>query len=389
MGRKATKPGAIPKLRVRKRGATTYYFYDHGKVGDKRVEEPLGTDRGLALKRWAELERTRTLPAPAVVYFRYVGEQYLLAAEAGTLPRKKEPRTIADNRRELAKLVEFFDDPPAPLEAIKPKNVRQYMTWRGATAKVRANREKSLLSAIWNFARDRGYTDLPNPCAGIKGFEETGRNVYIEDAQFETVWQSGDVALRDAMDLAYLTGQRPADVLSWTEDDVRDGVLYVKQGKTGERLRFATQGDLADVLARILARKAGYRVRCARLVVNEHGRPLGTNAMSRRWVRACAAAGVEGIQFRDLRAKAATDTSEHAQDIRQAQRQLGHRSVRMTETYVRNRRGAMVTPTLRKSPKDAEKKNAPEGASNMEAEVGIEPAYADLQSGRESSTDAA
>lgn len=382
MGRKPSKPNAIPRFRVRKRAKATYYFYDHGVVDGKRKETPLGTDYGLAVKRWAELERESALPPPAIVTFRHVGEQYLLAAEAGTLPRNKEPRTIADNRKELAKLLEFFDDPPAPLEAIKPKVVRQYLTWRGDTARVRANREKSLLSAIWNFARDQGYTDLPNPCAGIKGFPEGGRDVYVEDDQFEAVWKVADPCLRDAMDLAYLTGQRPADVLSWTDEDVRDGVLYVRQGKTRERLRIATEGDLDDVLARIQARKAGYRVHCTRLVVNEYGRPIGVNAMSRRWAKARALAGVPEIQFRDLRAKAGTDTAEQAGDIRKAQRQLGHRSIRMTEHYVRNRRGEMVESTrrLRKRSDIAEKGNAPEGASNMEAEVGIEPAYADLQS---------
>ncbi len=50
------------------------------------------------------------------------------------------------------------------------------------------------------------------------------------------------------------------------------------------------------------------------------------------------------FQFRDLRAKAATDKAE-AQDMRQAQRQLGHASVVMTEAYVRARRGDKVTPT--------------------------------------------
>lgn len=73
----------------------------------------------------------------------------------------------------------FFDDPPAPLETIQPLHVRQYLTWRKATP-VRANREKALLSAIWNFARDIGYTALANPCAGIKGNKETGRDIYIE-----------------------------------------------------------------------------------------------------------------------------------------------------------------------------------------------------------------
>lgn len=380
MGRKATRSGAIPHLRQRVRGRTTYYFYDHGLIDGRRKEQPLGTDRGLALKRWAELEREKDAPAPAVLTFRYAGEQYIAAAEAGTLPRKKAPRTIADNRKELAKLLEFFDDPPAPLEAIKPVNVRQYLNWRGATAQVRANREKALLSSIWNFARDRGYTDLANPCAGIKGFEESGRDAYIEDDVYTAVWDKADACLRDAMDLAYFTGQRPADVLGLTDADVRDGAIHVRQAKTGAKLRIEVLGELATVIDRIRARREGFDVHCTRLVVNAHGRPIGVNALSRKWAAACALAGVTGMQFRDLRAKAATDKAEATGDVRKAQKQLGHSSVVMTETYTRNRRGARVEPTLRKRPAIAEKTNAPEGASNMEAEVGIEPAYADLQS---------
>lgn len=67
--------------------------------------------------------------------------------------------------------------------------------------------------------------------------------------------------------------------------------------------------------------------------------------MSRRWAKACAAAGIEGVQFRDLRAKAATDKAESSGDIRKAQQQLGHTTVSMTEHYTRKRRGHKSTPT--------------------------------------------
>ena len=50
MGRRPSNPGAIPHLRIRKRGTRSYYYYDHG--GKPRKEEPLGTDYGLAIKRW-------------------------------------------------------------------------------------------------------------------------------------------------------------------------------------------------------------------------------------------------------------------------------------------------------------------------------------------------
>ena len=39
------------------------------------------------------------------------------------------------------------------------------------------------------------------------------------------------------MDLAYLTGQRVADVLKMDERDLRDGLLHVAQGKTGAKRR--------------------------------------------------------------------------------------------------------------------------------------------------------
>lgn len=343
MARKPRKAGAIPRLRARKqKSGRVHYYYDHGIVDGKRKEEPLGADYGLAIKRWAELERGGEEIVREVLTFRHVAERYMAAVAA-----LKAPRTFSDNQREVANLLEFFDDPPAPLEAIEPVNVRQYMKWRTreGTGYVRANREKALLSHIWNFAREEGYTNLPNPCAGVKGFTEEGRDVYVEDVEFQRVWDAADVCLRDAMDLAYLIGQRPADTLRMTEMDVRDGFLHVRQGKTGVRLRFEVAGELAKVLDRIRARKAGYKVYNTRLVVNESGRPIGVNAMSRRWKAACEAAGVEGIQFRDLRAKAGTDKADAAGDIRQAQHQLGHKSVVTTEGYVRKRRGHKVTTT--------------------------------------------
>ena len=337
MGRRPSKPNAIPRLRVRVRGKQSYYYYDHG--GRPRKETPLGSDYALAVKRWAELEHASQVPPQATITFRWVAMEYLR-----TVVPTKATRTQADNRREMVKLLEFFDDPPAPLEAIQPVNVRQYMTWR-ESAPVRANREKALLSHIWNFARDRGYTALPNPCAGIKGYRERGRDTYIEDAQYAAIWRAADACLRDAMDLAYLTGQRPADVLRISETDIRDGAIHVQQGKTGTRLRITIAGELAAILDRIRERKRAYMVHSTRLVVNECGRAIGTNALSRRWAKACAAAGVDGVQFRDIRAKAGTDKADASGNIRDAQAQLGHGSVVMTEHYVRNRRGSKVTPT--------------------------------------------
>lgn len=340
MGRRPSRPDAIPRLRARKKGRKVWYYYDHG--GKPRREEALGCDYGLAIKRWAELERAGGEKAAEVITFRYVANKY----RAEVIPTKA-PATQKDNARELKQLLAFFDDPPGPLDSITPVHVAQYLRWRGQKAKVRANREKALLSHIWNWAREIGYTALANPCAGIKGFREDGRDVYIEDALYNAVWDAASVPLRDAMDLAYLCGQRVADTLRMDERDIQDGFLHVLQGKGKVRRRIAIQGELEALLARIAARKKGYTVRTTRLVVAEDGQAFTYDMLRGAFCRARGSAEVDFdlFQFRDLRAKAGTDKADASGDIRQAQAQLGHSTITMTEHYVRNRRGAKVTPT--------------------------------------------
>lgn len=342
MGRRPSKPGSIARLRERKKASgRVFYYYDTG--GKDRKEIPLGSDYGLAIMEYAKLERDRTATdlVAKVITFRYVAEKYMV----DVVPTKGKA-TQADNKRELKNLIAFFDDPPAPLETIEPLHVRQYLTWRKA-APVRANREKALLSAIWNYARDKGYTSLANPCAGIKGNKETGRDTYVEDALFKRVHDKADVGLQDAMDLAYLTGQRVTDTRLMDERDVRDGQIWVLQGKTKAKRRIEITGELKVLIDRIMSRKSEHKVRSTRLIVTEDGTPMTVAMLRRRFDLAREAAGVAKAEFqmRDLRAKAGTDKAESSGDILQARDQLGHTTVVMTEQYIRNRKGKKVMPT--------------------------------------------
>jgi integrase len=334
-------------MRARRRGEVTYYYYDAG--GKPRKELPLGTDYPMAVKKWAELEMDAKPRHNQLITLKYAADEYLLSLEF----KEKAPRTQRDYIAQLVFILKFFNNPPAPLTAIKPVNIQQYMKLRGKLAPVRANRERALISTIWNFARGAGITDLPNPCAGVKGFTEEGRDVYIEDAVFEAVWKAADVPLRDALDLAYLTGQRPADVLKMKETDIKDGTLWIDQGKTKKKLRMGISGQLADLIQRIMERKQSFKVRSLALICNESGQQLGRDALRFRFEAARAGAmntnprlksAIEVYQFRDLRAKAGTDKADSG-DLVQAQKQLGHSTVKMTEHYVRSRAGEKVNPT--------------------------------------------
>ena len=291
----------------------------------------LGDDINEARRQWAKLEGETENPADrtfAVVARRYRSE---------VLPTKAL-RTRRDNEKELAQLEAVFG--LMPIDTIQPADVRTYLDLRGKTAKVRANREKALLSHVFNQARAWGYTSAPNPCAGIKGHRETGRDRYVTDQEYRAVWTAADDALRDAMDLALLTAQRPADVLKMNRADIIDGALWVTQNKTGKKLRIQIIGELADVIARIEARPG--KLKGPALIQDSNGGRLSYFAMRSRFEKARTAAGVS-FQFRDLRAKAATDTG----DLALAQRLLGHKTRDMTEHYTRDRIGETVAPLNR------------------------------------------
>ncbi len=288
----------------------------------------LGNDINEARRQWAVLEGQAEDPNDRT--FSIVAKRY----RREIMP-SKALLTRRDNERELEKLEAVFGN--VPIDAIRPADVRQYLDVRGQQAPTRANREKALLSHIINQARAWGYSDAPNPCAGIRGHKETGRDRYITDAEYRAVWEAADDDLRDAMDLALLTAQRPADVLKMNRADIGDGHLLVRQNKTGKKLRIAVVGELAAVIKRMLKRPR--KTVGAALIQNEEGQRLTACALRSRFDKARKAAGVD-FQFRDIRAKAASDS----ESLAHAQKLLGHKTRGMTEHYTRERKGESVKP---------------------------------------------
>lgn len=143
---------------------------------------PLGINRARALLDWARMEGTE--PDPAVRTFDVVSQRY----EREVMPTKAA-RTQRDNLKELDNLRAVFGQ--MLIDAIKPYHVRGYLDERGQAAKARANREKALLSHLFNKAREWGYTDATNPCQGVRGFPESGRDRYVTDAEFLARSQQG------------------------------------------------------------------------------------------------------------------------------------------------------------------------------------------------------
>lgn len=310
--------------RFHRKGKTWYHV--SGTV--PRIWTRLSNDRAEALRQWALREGVREDDSTklfSVVVKRYIREVYPL----------KSARTRKDNDKELVHLLRVFGH--VPIDLIAPMHIREYMDLRGQVAKVRANREKALFSHIFNKAREWGYTTATNPCQGVRGFKESGRDRYVTDEEFERVKLHAHFTVVDAMDLALLTGQRPADVLKLRRSDIRDGALWIVQNKTGARLGIEITGELATVVERINGRTR--QTASDFLIQDENGQPLGQAALRSRFDKARLAANVS-FQFRDIRAKTATDIG----DLSRSQKLLAHKNREMTEHYVRKRLGERVSP---------------------------------------------
>jgi integrase len=342
VGRKNTRNLNMPPHmhpRTQRSGKVYYYMY----TGDKpRKEIALGSDFFSALRKYADLN-VSDVPKVGALF-----SDVIMKYQVESVP-KLAPNTIKMYRSDIKHVSAFFAD--AQLSQIRPMHIRQFLEDH-SDKPTTANRCKRLFSTMWNHARGWGYTDLPNPCEGIKGYALAKRTVYITDEVFAAVYAHASAPLCDAMDLAYLTGQRPADALRMTSHDLIDGHLIITQEKTKQPLRIIIRGELAELLERIEARKESHSIVTAALLTNMHGKRLTAAVLRNHFDDARTKAAkkmpnlaeaIRAFWFYDLRAKAADDTSDERGD-QAASDLLGHDSVKTTQRHYL-RRGKIVTPT--------------------------------------------
>lgn len=340
MGRKPTiNLNLPPHMRRRVRGDSVHYYFDTGEKPRKEIS--LGKDFIVALAKYAELNSAQKVQTPTF-------------GDAIARYRKNEVPKLAKStqkifRYDIQHVEAYFQT--APLDQIRPVHIRKFLD-KHKDKPTTANRCKRLFSNIFNHARGWGYTDAQNPCEGIRGHSLDKRTVYVSDDLYDAVYMQASQPLRDAMDLAYLTGQRPGDTLSMDEDNIVNGHLILEQEKTKQPLRIVVSGKLKQVIKRIQKRKKGFNIVTSALLVNEHGKKMTPAVLRNHFAEARKLAiaanpdneqAIKNFWFYDLRAKAADDTSE-ARGDQAASDLLGHDSVKTTKRHYL-RRGKIVSPT--------------------------------------------
>lgn len=329
-----TYPRLRSHTRKRKSGkVTTYYFYDMRPDGKPDV--PLGTDHGKALAKWDEIHnRQPRIRGTLQEAFERWREEVLPAYRASTR---------RDYTQLLGAIEKVFGE--ATWDGIALTDLRDYLKKR--TAKTRANREMSLLSIVWNWARLEGLTTLHFPAAGLSRSKwknkERPRKFEVTDQLFAAVYADGDQVLRDCMDLASATGMRLTDCRTILLP--KGDLLRLDASKTGKEADFDL--SLSTVLPELLARRRAIKTNTLMLLVTPAGKPVSYGMLRDRWDLARLRAGIRAkianddeladriaaMWLRDMRKRAAdlAESDEAAAEL------LQHSDTRLTRAHYRTK----------------------------------------------------
>jgi integrase len=316
MGRRRQHDKHLPQ-RVYFRGKT-YYFVD--RAGKWLA---LGHTAGEMYRTYAALVEERPLVTMGDLFDRYVAE---------VIPQKA-PRTQRDNRYEMQFLRAALRKMP-PSE-FRPRDGYAYYNERKKTSLRRALAEMALLSHVFTKAIEWGAVE-ENPCREIRKERPKPRRRYVTEAEYAAAYKVMTPMAQCAMDLAVLTGLRPGDLLGLTRANLTDDGIEVTTSKTGKRLLIEWSEALGSAVKRALAQAP--RVRQP-IICNKQGAAYTVDGFNTIFYRAMGKAlkdensGLrERFQFRDLRAKSASDDTAEA-----ASKRLGHADPKITERVYRRK----------------------------------------------------
>jgi len=289
----------------------------------------------IAAKRGELASFIKPQEAPAEATFGEYARHLLDSAEW------KQKRSAARDESSLRALNRKFKD--APLKAIRPNLVRDYMTERikAGLRPASVNRERSLLVSLLYAAVGDGVIES-NPIGqkGVRRLEENNSReerileLGLTDEDMRRLIFCADERTRPVIEIALLTGMRLSEILSlkWTEIDLprRRLTIPVTNSKSKKERTIPIGGALLEALLMIERR-------------SEYLFPNGGTGTHVKSIRKSFAAALEaakipggrekGLVFHDLRHVAASQLVRVI-DVVTASRILGHSSIEMTMRYV-------------------------------------------------------
>jgi len=297
--------------------AGSYYFVSHGNKWHN-----LGRDYVSAMSRYAQLtDNSRPLTLMADVFERYRIE---------VIPTKA-PRTQKDYIRHLRYLQAGLGH--LPPGNITSQTVRLYRNERGKSAKIQANRELAVLSAVFAELGEWIGHDS-NPVRGVKRFEEKSRTRYVSDRELEAFCDYAGPFWTAYLGFKLLTGLRKGDLLRLRLSDLKDDGIHAYISKSSQNIVIEWTPALRAAVDKIRSLKRP--VRGLHLFCRRDGQPYRLNGIGSMWQRKMKAAVTIGVLAEpfwehDIRAKTGSDM----ETVEQATELLAHSSSQVTRDSYR------------------------------------------------------
>lgn len=237
--------GLLPRMEARAFKHTTNYRYH--PIGGKPVN--LGNDKQAAIRKVLDMNQDNTDKGS-------VNELWRIYKESPSFKNLAEDSRNDYVQCSVPLLKVFGAMPPA---SIKPAHISRYLRVERASAPVRANREKSLLSNLFNVGIERGDLEV-NPCKQVRKNKEKVRKeaptAEVLKDFLDWAWsQKGQsLVLAGMAEFASIAGNRGVEFrkLTWTQ--IRGNEIRLMRAKQhGAEVTEVIQMDgmIADLVSRL------------------------------------------------------------------------------------------------------------------------------------------
>ena len=309
-------------------------FFVHSQHDGRRVWRTIGDAAGMGLDEARRLatgmlnavRRDETPALPQNRLFEAVAEEVF-----EHYGRRWKPRTMKVNRIYLRnQILPRFAG--MNIADITKQDVQRWFASLHATP-VAADRSAPVLSVIMRQAEVYGYRpEGSNPCVGIRRYRRKGRERFLSEPELRRLAKvlDGHEARhpREAafVRLLLLTGCRMGEIATLEWSDYREGLLFLRDGKTGPRTVWLSSP--ARAVLDDLPRQGRWVFPSSR----RRG-PLSTMAFHGFWNGVREEAGIADVRFHDLRHTYASIAIMNGETLTTTARLLGHNDIETTLKY--------------------------------------------------------
>jgi integrase len=184
------------------------------------------------------------------------------------------------------------------------------------------------LRSLMKYAVEVGLRE-EDPTAGVKAIriKSDGHHSWSEGEIEQFDRRHGpETKARLAMALLLYTGQRRGDVIRIGRQHIRDGVVHIRQQKTGIELAIPIHANLAEIIT---------GVNNLTLLTTEYGKPFSATGFSPWFRTRCNEAGLPHCSAHGLRKAAARRLAEAGCTMHEIAAITGHASLSEVQRYTK------------------------------------------------------